>query len=62
MSKRREQGPKTVEEAVDQLVSSMPEEDKATLKHTPEGNYAEVEGIIKDPGVDSVMITTEERG
>ena len=31
-----EEWPKTVEEAVDQVISSMSEEDKATLRNTPE--------------------------
>ena len=33
---RPEEWPKTVEEAVDQLISSMSEEDKEALRNTPE--------------------------
>ncbi len=35
MSKRREIWPKTVEEAANQPISSMSEEDKETLRNTP---------------------------
>jgi hypothetical protein len=40
MSKRRKEWPKTVEEAVDQLLSSMPEEYREVLKNTAEEDLA----------------------
>ena len=40
MSMRRKEWPRTVEEAVQQLTSSMSEEDKATLRNTPEEDLA----------------------